>query len=95
MVPALLGKTQRNHEFLYWEFFEAGFQQAVRVGDWKGVRLAPGKALELYDLRTDLAESNDIAAKHPDVVATIERILKSARTESEFWPDRRPAKKGA
>ncbi len=93
MAPALLGKTQRKHEYLYWEFFEAGFQQAVRVGDWKGVRLAPGKSLELYDLRTDLAETNDIAAKHPDVVANIERILKTARTESEFWPQRRTVRK--
>src|SRR5207245_6528193 len=39
VVPALRGKgRQRQHEFLYWEFHEQGFQQGVRMGDWKAVR---------------------------------------------------------
>ena len=38
MVHALEGLPQTNHEFLYWEFHEQGFHQAVRMGDWKYVR---------------------------------------------------------
>ena len=30
--PTLLGKEEEPHEYLYWEFFEQGFQQAVRLG---------------------------------------------------------------
>ncbi|HXK59904.1 MAG TPA: arylsulfatase, partial [Acidobacteriota bacterium] len=41
IVPALLGKELPQHEFLYWEFHEGRFAQAVRFGDWKAVRLNP------------------------------------------------------
>jgi arylsulfatase A-like enzyme len=30
---ALIGQPQPAHEFMYWEFHERGFQQAVRMGD--------------------------------------------------------------
>ena len=87
MLPTLLGQPQTNqHEFLYWEFHEKGSKQAVRMGDWKAVRLAPGTPLELYNLRSDLAETNNIAARQAAVVARIEDYLKTARTESDFWP---------
>jgi len=86
MLNALLGRRQRNHEFLYWEFHERGFSQAARMGDWKAVRKSPGSPLELYDLKNDLGEQNDVAVKHPEVVKKIEDYLKTARTESELWP---------
>ena len=40
VLPTLLGKQQKPHEFFYWEFHEKGSKQAVRMGDWKAVRLA-------------------------------------------------------
>jgi arylsulfatase A-like enzyme len=87
LLPALLGKPNTNaHEFLYWEFHERGFQQAVRMGDWKAVRSAQGAPLELYHLPTDPAEQENVAGKKPEVVARIEEHLKTARTESEHWP---------
>jgi arylsulfatase A-like enzyme len=86
MLPAILGKKQRNHDFLYWEFHERGFAQAVRMGDWKAVRKAVDSPLELYDLKSDQGEESNVASKHPDVVKKIEDYLKTARTESELWP---------
>ena len=87
MLPTLLGQPQTNHhDFLYWEFHERGFQQAVRMGDWKAVRLKVGAPLELYNLKTDIGEKDNVAAKNPEVVAKIEAYLKTARTESEQWP---------
>jgi arylsulfatase A-like enzyme len=86
MLPALLGKKQRGHDFLYWEFHENGFEQAVRMGDWKAVRHSPGELLELYDLKADLGEQHNVAAQHPNIIKKIEEYLKSARTESELWP---------
>ncbi len=87
MLPTLLGRPQTNHhDFLYWEFHERGSQQAVRMGDWKAVRLQPGAPLELYNLGTDLSEKQNVAARNPEVVARIEAYLKTARTESEQWP---------
>jgi arylsulfatase A len=86
MVRALKGVKQPTHEFLYWEFHERGFQQAVRMGDWKAVRLAKDQPLELYNLRTDPGEKTNVAAQQPKVVAKIEKYLKTARTESPNFP---------
>ncbi len=86
MVRALRGVAQPTHDAFYWEFHERGFQQAARMGRWKGVRLAKGAPLEIYDLETDPAEAHDVATTHPDVVTQIETYLKTARTESALWP---------
>jgi arylsulfatase A-like enzyme len=88
-LPTLLGEPQTNrHEALYWEFHERGFQQAVRMGNWKAVRPRVGKPLQLYNLAEDIGEKLDVAAAHPEVVGKIERYLESARTENEHWPVR-------
>ncbi len=86
MFNALLGRRRRGHEFLYWEFHERGFSQAARMGDWKAVRKSPDSPIELYNLKNDLGEQNDVAVKHSEVVRKIEEYLKTARTESELWP---------
>ena len=89
MAGALRGGSSPAHEFLYWEFHERGFQQAVRMGRWKAVRLTRGAPLELYDLTTDVGETTDVAREHADVVARIEGYLKTARTPSDRWPGTR------
>jgi arylsulfatase A-like enzyme len=86
MVRALRGEPQPAQEFLYWEFHERGFQQAARMGRWKAVRLAKDAPLELYDLETDLSESKNVAANHPEIVARIDTYLRTARTEHPQWP---------
>jgi arylsulfatase A-like enzyme len=91
MVDALFGKKQRNHEYLYWEFHERGFSQAVRMGDWKGVRVrARSNPIELYDLKNDPGEKNNVAAQNPAVVAKITQIMQSARVESKTFPIMEP-----
>ncbi len=79
---------QKQHDFLYWEFHERGFQQAARMGKWKGVLLKYGAPLELYDLETDIGEERNIAAEHPEIVAKIADYLKHARSENSDWPVR-------
>jgi arylsulfatase A-like enzyme len=85
MARALRGEAQPVDRTLYWEFHERGFQQAVRMGRWKAVRMKVGAPLELYDLQTDPNEQRDVAAANVDVVAKIEAHLKTARTPSERW----------
>jgi arylsulfatase A-like enzyme len=91
-VPTLLGQADRQpaHPYLYWEFHEQGKKQAVRMGAWKGVRLHaaqdPNGPIELYDLGTDIGETTDVAADHPDIVARIATVLREARTPSPRWP---------
>jgi arylsulfatase A-like enzyme len=92
MVPVLLGKSkkQKKHKFIYWEFHEQGKKQAVRVGDWKGVRLnvakKPNGPIELYNLKNDIGEKNNVADKHPDIVAKMAEYMKTARVPSKDWP---------
>jgi len=91
-VPTLLGQPekQKKHEILYWEFHEQGKKQAVRWGNWKGVRLNvarnPDGPIELYNLKEDIGEKNNIAAENPDIVAKMAEYMKSARTPSKDWP---------
>jgi len=56
------------------------------MGDWKAVRPAWGKPLELYDLRSDLAERHNVAGQNAEIVSKIEEYLKNARSESVRWP---------
>ena len=86
---SLKGKPlKKKHESLYWEFYERGFDQAVRLGDeWKAVKLsAKGGKLELYNLKTDLGEENDVAAKYPNIVAKAEKAFADNRIVSNMWP---------
>jgi arylsulfatase A-like enzyme len=83
--------AQAEHDFLYWEFHQQGSAQAVRMGNWKGViRPLGSQHVELYDLATDLGETHDVAAQHPDLVEQIVSIAKRAHTPSPLWPDSDP-----
>lgn len=85
VLPTLLGKDQSPQPYLYWEIFSP-FHQAVRMGDWKVVRFGTEEPMELYDLRSDIAESKNIAKQHPEVVAKIAQIMINARTDDPYWP---------
>ncbi|MDN5214480.1 arylsulfatase [Fulvivirgaceae bacterium BMA12] len=82
-LPALLGKPQRQHEYLYWEFPANTGQQAVRMANWKAIRknLFEGEMdIALYDLEKDPREQDNVAAQHPEVVREMAAIMKKART---------------
>ena len=76
-LPTLIGKadSQPKHEYLYWASQEGETSIGIRRGPWKLVRYRKDQAGEadwrLYDLRSDLGEVNDIAAKHPEQVQEI------------------------
>jgi len=86
-MPELLGKDQKKHEFLYWEFPQYNGQQAVRLGDWKGIRrdiLKGNMEIELYNLKSDPAEQQNIAADHPEIVGKIAEVMKREHTPSQI-----------
>ena len=87
-LPTLKGvESQKEHNYLYWEFHENNGRQAIRKGDWKAVRYNvhnDGK-MELYNLKTDLSENIDLAGAYPDKVAEFDSLMKASRTESDLF----------
>jgi len=90
-LPTLLGQQsrQKQHEYLYWEFATAGGQLAVRMGDWKGVKRGvsrnPEEKWAIYNLASDPAETQDLAAQHPELATKFDEIV-SKRTPSHHAP---------
>jgi arylsulfatase A-like enzyme len=86
-LPTLLNKPQTlQNNYLYWEFYEGGFKQAVRKGNWKAIRFyknAQPVRTELYDLSEDPGEQNNIANSHPDQVKELEALMDEAHRPSE------------
>lgn len=89
-LPTLLGEKQKTHEYIYWEFNEQGGKQAVLKGDWKLVKLdlfAPEKTrFELYDLKNDPTEQNNIVEKYPEILDEIKAIMANGRTSDPNYP---------
>jgi arylsulfatase A len=93
LVSFLEGGSAPKRDYFYWELHEAGSIQAVRFGDWKAVRNGPSRAIELYDLKNDRAETRDLAASRPELVAKAETIMSSARVDDPNWPMKDPPAK--
>lgn len=96
MLPSWTGGRQEQHPYHYWEFHELGGRQAVRMGDWKGIRLNVGNdrtSFELYNLADDIHEERNVATENPDITARINEIMDTARTPSELFNFGRAAQK--
>lgn len=87
-LPTLLGTPQKEHEFLYWEFYEGGGKRAALLdGRWKGIQLNLNEDLNspiyIYDLQTDLHEDTNIAAQHPELVTRVKEVFEREHTPSD------------
>lgn len=87
-LPALTGKgTQPSHDGLYWEYVRKnGIGRAARMGDWKAVQANPEGPVELYDLHSDVSESKNVAANHPEVVARLTRFMDESHVDQAPFP---------
>ncbi len=95
ILPALLGGKMPHRDFIYWELHEVWTQQALRMGDWKAVRVSPDMAVELYDLKTDPKEKHDLAKDKPDILKQMSDIMAAQHVEDPNWPTKNipPARK--
>ena len=102
-LPTLLNQTQEDHEALVWEYFHYNYgwkpgsenprnyilSQAVRMGDWKGVRNNmkdnQNLTIELFDLSKDIGEQNNVAEQFPEVVIEILQIMENEHVDSEYF----------
>ena len=89
-LPVLGGKNGREHKYFYWEFHEQGGKQAVRMGDWKVVKnnvsINANAPVELFNLKTDPSEKNNVAAQYPSIVKRAEQLFKEAYVPNKDWP---------
>jgi arylsulfatase A-like enzyme len=80
VLPALSGQTQTNrHEFFHWQSRGRNVWHTVRLGDWEAVQPKADAPLELYNLKTDPGEANNVADKNPGLITKFEDILKNSR----------------
>ncbi|MCB1230619.1 MAG: exo-alpha-sialidase [Verrucomicrobiae bacterium] len=79
----------KQRDFLYRDYGHCRryYDQCVRLGDWKGIRLGKdGGKIQLYDLSKDIGETSDLAATHPEVVSEIANIMDTAVTPNARYP---------
>ena len=77
LVPAFAKDGAAPRDYLWW--LHEG-NRAIRVGDWKLVA-AKGDAWELYDLRTDRAETKNLAVKMPEKVVELSALWEKQTAE--------------
>ncbi len=94
LVPVLDGTAIEApaHDYLYWEFYEGRFAQAVRQGNWKAIRyVMDDSTLELYDLSMDIGEDRNVAARNKDVAERLAALMNDAHVPNPHWEVKLPA----
>lgn len=103
LLPLLEGSSIVRPRPLYWQYDRAIGENriAMRDGDWKLLSNADLSRFELYNLRNDISEKQDLAktdqARLNDMTAKLKRIHSEVQAESPTWPagpgTAKPAKK--
>jgi arylsulfatase A-like enzyme len=66
---------------MYWEKHQGGFSRAARGGDWKAVSVGEGENWELFDLSTDVMETQDVAEQSPAALQAILEYIDTAKPD--------------
>ena len=87
-VPALRGKQFNPDRALFWHYPHYGNQggtpaAAIRRGDWKLIQFFEDDRVELFNLRRDLGEQDNLAAAHPRRVRDLRRQLHAWQGETD------------
>ena len=88
LLPIFRTGSREGHDVLFWEY-EGNL--AVRRGKWKLVS-AYGDPWELYDLKADRTETNDLVATHPDKAEELKALYRAwaKRCDVLPWPIKKP-----
>jgi arylsulfatase len=70
LVPTFKRDGSVKHDFLWWNH---DGNRAIRVGDWKLVA-DHNSPWELFNLRTDRSETNNLAMEYPAKVSELEKV---------------------
>ncbi|SVD48860.1 uncharacterized protein METZ01_LOCUS401714, partial [marine metagenome] len=85
LVPVFEGKSL-NREAIYWE--HEG-NRAIRMGDWKLVAKGRNGKWELYNMKTDRVEMNDLSKVHPERTSKLKAMWQSYAKRANVipWPE--------
>jgi arylsulfatase A-like enzyme len=85
LLPVLRGEKKSPRAEMFWQ---RRSDKAARVGQWKWVESAKGGGL--FDLSADLAETHDLSAEKPDVLARVKGRFEAWRKEMDSAEPRGP-----
>jgi len=85
-VPVLRQTGTIDRQAVYWHYPHYGNQGgspggAIRMGDWKLIEFYEDNHVELYNLKNDISEKNDLAAKMPEKARQLRDMLHAWRKE--------------
>lgn len=86
LAPLLRGEKSFPQRPLFWHYPHYGNQggspgAAVRFGDWKLIEFFEDSHVELYNIKKDISESNDLAKTMPDKVKELRQMLHNWQKE--------------
>ncbi len=74
IVPLLEGASSIDRDALYWHFPHYSCD-VVRQNEWKLIESLEDGSAELYNLKTDSLEQNDVATSNPEKVQELKKML--------------------
>ncbi|HXH98842.1 MAG TPA: arylsulfatase [Sphingobacteriaceae bacterium] len=83
LIPIFKGQQRKGHEYLFFEHLNS---KAVRYGDWKLVSLNDKSGWELYNLKSDRTEMNNLAKQNPELVKKLETKWQEWAHKSHVLP---------
>lgn len=94
-APTLLGKKQKErHDYLYFEFDECAdrksphkeFKQSVIFDKWKVIRYIDENRIEVYNLKDDPSEKNNLTTKRKDIVEKALKYMDESHIQNQIYP---------
>ncbi|NJB82083.1 sulfatase [Wenyingzhuangia aestuarii] len=84
LSPLLLNKGVVKRDAVYWHYphYHPGGAKpysAIRKGDWKLIQVFEHDTLELYNLKTDIGETTNLATKYPEKTEELVKDLETWR----------------
>ncbi len=84
IVPMLQQRGKLRRDPIYWHYphYHPGGAtpySAIREGDWKLIEVFEDSHVELYNIKDDIGEKNDLAAKRPDKAKQMQKNLQTWR----------------
>ena len=88
LLPLFAGAERLDRDAVFWHFphYLPGRQtpaSAIRMGDWKLIEFFEDGELELYNLKSDIGEKNNLAAKEPAKAKELHAAMRKWRKETK------------